>query len=123
MVYGKILIILTCLYFTASCSKQYEVNVKEQKDSWEQQFVASSMPYSGSSLKVDVIGNVNGVALISAYPSSQHVESIKSTTVGPGKFVFSLEELEYWNKSVLLKYEPEANVVGSFSIKVKFDGK
>jgi len=114
-------LILVSLFFVVACSKQYEVNVENQMTPWQQEFVASSMPFSGASLKLEVNGNVDGVARISVFQSSQHRESVKTMLIGPGAFVFSFEESEYWNKYVLIKYDPEAEVVGSFSIKVKFD--
>lgn len=121
MNYGKALIVLTILFFIAGCSKQYEVNIKEQTSLWKQEFVASRMPFSGSSLELEVSGKIDGIARISAYPSNRHHESMKTMLVGPGEFVFSVTELEYWNKFALLEFDPDVGAVGSFRVKVKFD--
>ena len=50
------------------------------------------------------------------------IKSLKTMTIGPGNFVFTFEELEFWGETCFLTYKPELGAVGSFNAKVTCAG-
>ena len=106
----------------SGCTKIHETTLVNISSPWHQEFKSSSVPFSGSQIKVEVIGSVNGRASISIYPSAKSEKSVKTMGFGPGDFVFTYQELEYWSNTCVLRYLPEEGVSGSFNVKVTFYG-
>jgi len=107
---------------TSGCTKVHEVTLDNLSNSWQQEFQSSTLPFSGSQIKVEVLGSVDGRASISIFPSMKSEKSLKTMSIGPGNFVFTFEELEFWGKTCFLKYKPEPGTIGSFNVKVTFVG-
>ncbi len=107
---------------SSGCTKVHEVTLENQSSAWQQEFKSSSLPFSGSQIKVEVTGSINGKASISIFSSPKSAKSLKTKPIGPGDFSFIFDELEYWNKTCTLKYLPEKGAVGSFNVKVTYDG-
>ena len=119
---GYKLLVIGFVLLTSGCTKVHEVTLENLSSAWQQEFHSSSLPFSGSQIKVEVTGSINGKASISVFPSAKSEKSLKTMSVGPGDFSFTFDELEYWNKTCMLKYLPEKGAVGSFNVKVTYDG-
>ena len=106
----------------SGCTKVHEVTLENLSSSWQQEFKSSSVPFSGSQIKVEVIGSIDGKASISIFPSKKSEKSLKTMAIGPGNFVFTYQELEYWGEACMLRYLPVEGTIGSFNVKVTFYG-
>ena len=84
-------LLLGLIFLTSGCTQQHEVTVENQSSTWSKEFQSSSLPFSGSQIKVEIIGYIDGKAHISIFPSVESNKSLKSMSVGPGKFVFSFQ--------------------------------
>jgi len=118
----KRLLIFLCLVLIQACSKEHEIVISSENNPWSKEFRASSVPFSESSLIVQLNGTIEGLAQISVYPSSEHTESMRTELIGPGSFEFQVNESEYWQKTVYIKYVPQNSAVANINGFVIFGG-